>query len=71
MLLWSYVICFHEKKSYLILYCYIIVSHVYLYIKLITGKLIYRITIDMSEPDVQEEDSSDEDYELSITINLK
>lgn len=70
MLLWSYVICFHEKKSYLILYCYIIFSHVYLYIKLIT-KLIYRITIDMSEPDVQEEDSSDEVYEPSITINLK
>lgn len=70
MLLWSYVICFHEK-SYLFLYCYIIFSHVYLYIKLIMGKLINRITIDMSEPDVQEEDSSDEDYEPSITINLK
>lgn len=69
--MWSYVICFHEKKSYLILYCYINFSHVYLYIKLITGKLINRITIDMSEPDVQEEDSSDEDYEPSITINLK
>lgn len=70
MLMWSYVICFHEK-SYLFLYFYIIFSHVYLYIKLITGKLINRITIDMSEPDVQEEDSSDEDYEPSITINLK
>lgn len=70
MLMWSYVICFHEK-SYSFLYFYIIFSHVYLYIKLITGKLINRITIDMSEPDVQEEDSSDEDYEPSITINLK
>lgn len=59
------------RKSYLILFYYIIFSHVYMYIKLITGKLIYRITIDMSEPDVQEEDSSDEDYEPSITINLK
>lgn len=59
------------RKSDLILFCYIIFSHVYMYIKLITGKLIYRITIDMSEPDVQEEDSSDEDYEPSITINLK
>lgn len=59
------------RKSYLILFCYIIFSHLYIYIKLITGKLIYRITIDMSEPDVQEEDSSDEDYEPSITINLK
>lgn len=26
---------------------------------------------DMSEPDVQEKDSSDEDYEPSITINLR
>lgn len=53
MFLWSYVICFYEKKkSYLILYCYINFSYVYLYIKLIMGKFIYRIIIDMFEFDV-------------------
>lgn len=31
----------------------------------------FSITVDMSEPDVQEKDSSDEDYEPSITINLR